>query len=109
MLKLRHLTALGNTHRLQANPISALERMTAMPDKVPVPLMIMRAAKAAITTMTVGIGPKVNAVTLIRIDRVSNIIPDCNVKGTDIMIMQIIAMKQPLMYGCNLRKRVEAR
>lgn len=86
----------GYTQRRQARPTRALLRMDAEPAQVPIPPMNSRNARAAAAVMDAGTGPKIRAVTLIRIDRVSKMMPDWILKGAAITAMHAPAMRIPL-------------
>lgn len=74
--------------------------MTDIPGSIPAPPMTSLVIEAVITVITVGIGPNMRAVTLIRIERVSKIIPGESLNGIFIIAKQIKEIIKPLRIGC---------
>ena len=63
--------------------------MTEIDCSISVPHMTSLVIEAVMTVFTVGIGPNMRAVTLIRIERVSKIIPGESLNGIFIIAKQI--------------------
>jgi hypothetical protein len=89
----------GNKKRLHRIPMQADVIIVEIPIQRPAPPRIMRYIINMKEDTVVGIKPKVNAVILIRIVRVSKKIPSSNERGSIMIANPIKPIRNPLNIG----------